>query len=329
MLDFIGVTVDRRDDSITDQALRVGTAGQVNHKYLILRPVMGATARVATLVPMPKSAPSSPRRSQSSDPVGHELTGAGEVHDAAEIELDGDVEHADTAQPGETTLPDDNEFLMANRRERERLRAESQRKANSDRVPRRLGKGESASMAPPRPRRRGWSIAGSRRLFAVVTILVILVIGLGISTGVLAYQLSRADSAVSGPSEAERAKVIDTAKRYAATLSTYSAADYGDLDTRIRAISTPDFAKTFIASSQDARAGNANAKGVSKAVADHGGIESMSAANAVVLVSLDQTVTSPDLASQVPEGIPYQSRVLVTLTKQDGRWLLGGFKVVD
>ncbi|RPA62153.1 hypothetical protein EF294_08960 [Gordonia oryzae] len=223
-------------------------------------------------------------------------------------------------------------FLEANRRARERLRADAERKAvrasDPDRVPRKLGEVSAATSGPVG--RRRLTMGGSRALFAAVAVLVVLVVGLGISTGMLAYRLHSADSAAAaGPSDADRKAVIDTAKSYAATLTTYDSSNYGDLDARIRQISTPDFAKTFIASSQDARAGNANVKGVSKATAAHGGIESMSADNAVVLVSLDQAITSPELTSEVPQGIPYQSRVLVTLTKQDRRWMLAGFTVVE
>ncbi|WP_244332164.1 hypothetical protein [Gordonia polyisoprenivorans] len=285
---------------------------------------------------MPKSA----RRSAQSSPVDEsaravdgddvvtredvDTTGAGEVSVGA-----GERAGSGTSEP---TPLDGDGFLEANRRERERLRADAERKAarstDPDRVPRKLGDDEPATPGPVR--RRRMTIAGSRGLFAVVAVLVVLVVGLGVSTGVLAYRLHSADSAAAvGPSDADRKAVIDTAKSYAATLTTYDSSNYGDLDARIRRISTPDFAKTFIASSQDARAGNANAKGVSKATAAHGGIESMSADNAVVLVSLDQTITSPELTSEVPQGIPYQSRVLVTLTRQDGRWMLAGFTVVE
>ncbi|WP_253193999.1 hypothetical protein [Gordonia sp. i37] len=286
---------------------------------------------------MPKSA----RRSTQSSPVdesalavdGDEGATRGDVDTAGAVEDSvGAGEHAGSGISEPTPLDGDG-FLEANRRERERLRADAERKAarssDPDRVPRKLGDDESAATSGP-VRHRRMTIAGSCGLFAVVAVLVVLVVGLGVSTGVLAYRLHSADSAAAaGPSDADRKAVIDTAKSYAATLTTYDSSNYGDLDARIRQISTPDFAKTFIASSQDARAGNANAKGVSKATAAHGGIESMSADNAVVLVSLDQTITSPELTSEVPQGIPYQSRVLVTLTKQDGRWMLAGFTVVE
>ena len=164
----------------------------------------------------------------------------------------------------------------------------------------------------------------------LVGVLASLVVVLAISTGVLAYLYAQADRRASdaGPSDADRTTVLDTARRYAVELTTYDPADYGDLDRRITQISTPEFGKTYIASSQDARKGNANAKGVSTAKAQRAGIESMTADRAVVLVALDQTVKSSEIAAQVPDGIPYQSRVEITLAKRNGTWLLDDLATV-
>ncbi|MGC4932793.1 hypothetical protein ACLQ3C_03830 [Gordonia sp. DT30] len=297
---------------------------------------------------MPKSvAPSSrrARESRSDTPDDHTL----DEHTLDEHPSDGYTSdgHADddpgekpdaaarggVAESGPDMTPlDGDDFLAANRRERERLRADADRKAvrssDPDRIPRKID--DSTPPSSTGRSRRRLQIAGSRRLFALVAVLVALVIGLGVATGVLAYQLGQTDNAAqSGPSENDRREVIEVAKRSAATVATYDSTNYGDLDSRVRAVSTPEFFKGFLTSSHDARTGNASAKGVSKAVADHAGIESMSDANAKVLISLDQTITSTEVANQVPQGIPYQSRVLVTLTKQNGRWLLAKLDVID
>ena len=217
----------------------------------------------------------------------------------------------------DVTPLDGEEFLAANRGRREKLRAEA-----ADRVPRRLDKTNDAG-ATGRARRlvRGRTLVG---------ILGLLVIALAISTGVLAYLYVRAHdrAANAGPSDADRATVLDTARRYAVELTTYDPSNYADLDRRITEISTPEFGKTYIASSQDARKGNSNAKGVSTAKAQRAGIESMSAERAVVLVALDQTVKSSEIAAQVPDGIPYQSRVEITLAKRNGTWLLDDLATV-
>ncbi|MFT4126507.1 MAG: hypothetical protein QM662_09775 [Gordonia sp. (in: high G+C Gram-positive bacteria)] len=219
----------------------------------------------------------------------------------------------------EATPLDGDDFLAANRRAREQLRAEEQRTA--DRVPRRLSDDDAARAGAARFR-----IAGSRRLFVLIALLVVAVVGLGTSTGVLAYRLAAEQPAA--PADTDRVAVLDAAKRYASSLATYDPADYADLDRRIRAVSTPDFAKTYIQASADARAGNGNARGVSKATARYAGIESLEPGRAVVLVALDQRVTSPQIAEQVPDGVPYQSRVRVTLVHRDGRWQLDDLATV-
>lgn len=329
--------------------------------------MIGATAEVATLVAMPKSAPAPRRPSLAGDPdAPNDAIDPGAV-DPDTIDPDAhpsEMESRDTEDraPATDTAGDDvtpldgQSFLDANRRNREQIRADAERKADKrrgrtvdlnktdaadetvgdasaeasraadpDRIPRKM---DGSLSSGPRRRRRKLQVAGSRRLFALVAALVAVVIALAVATGVLAYQLADAkQAAAAGPSNADRVAVIDAAKRYAASLSTYDAADYNDLDRRIREVSTPAFAKNFIASSQDARAGNANAKAASTGTVDHAGIESMSDTHAVVLVSIDQKVTSPEVASQVPDGITYQSRALVTLTREDGRWLLDGFEV--
>lgn len=48
----------------------------------------------------------------------------------------------------------------------------------------------------------------------------------------------------------------------------------------------------------------------------------------MVLVTLDQTVTAPDVNAEMPDGIPYQSRVKVTLDRRNGRWLLADLDTV-
>lgn len=194
------------------------------------------------------------------------------------------------------------------------------RGADDSRVPRKLDEDETRRrrFRPRRPGRR-----------AGMALLAVLVVFLAAATAVLGYAYLRGDDRGGpGVTDAERTVAMDTARRYAADLATYDPANYADLDRRITAISTPDFAKRYITSSQDARNGNANARGVSRATSNRAGVTSMTADKAVVLVTLDQTVNAPELAEQVPQGIPYQSRVLVTLVKRDGTWLLDDLETV-
>lgn len=263
---------------------------------------------MATLVAMPKS------RVPSDDGV------RGESARPADQAVDLAAENPQPGSPASTgvTPLDGEDFLAANRSRRAELRAES-----ADRVPRKLDATASESGGTRRIRRivRGRALVGTLALLVVV---------LAISTGVLAYLYVQADGRASddAPSDADRATVLDTARRYAVELTTYDPSDYADLDRRITEISTPEFGKTYIASSQDARKGNANVKGVSTAKAQRAGVESMTADRAVVLVALDQTVKSSEIAAQVPDGIPYQSRVEITLTKRNGEWLLDDLATV-
>ncbi len=176
------------------------------------------------------------------------------------------------------------------------------------------------------PRWTGWATRLGAKPWAVIA-LVAAVALLAASTAVLALAYvdadRRADAAVTSVDWN-----LDTARKYAAELSTYDSADYSDLDRRIREISTPEFTKSYVEASQDARRGSAEAKAVSSAKAENAGLMSVDGDKAVVLVTLDQTLRSPDTAQQFPEGVGYQTRVKVTLEEQDGRWLLSDFEVV-
>ena len=58
------------------------------------------------------------------------------------------------------------------------------------------------------------------------------------------------------------------------------------------------------------------------------GVISVSSTEAVVLLAIDQTVTAPGTAEQFPDGVPYQSRVEVTLQWMPDGWKLADFKVI-
>ncbi|MFW0787785.1 hypothetical protein AAFP35_25085 [Gordonia sp. CPCC 206044] len=249
----------------------------------------------------------------------------------------------------EVTPLDGDDFLAANRSNRERYREEAERKA--ERAARRGG-GDRSDADQPTPKSEPesesesapGSAAPSDRTPGIVEpvrrrrrpgkttialiVLSVLVVALAVSTAWFAYAAVRADDQAAGPTEAARQETMDLARDYAAQLASYDPKDYADLDRRIQGISTPEFAKTYITSSQDARRGNASVQGTSHAESKEAGLQSISDSKAVVLVTLDQTVRSPDVSAQVPQGIPYQSRVKVTLVRQDGRWLLSDFDTV-
>ncbi|GAC57108.1 hypothetical protein GOHSU_16_00640 [Gordonia hirsuta DSM 44140 = NBRC 16056] len=163
--------------------------------------------------------------------------------------------------------------------------------------------------------------AGARRFLPIGLSAVIA--GLVVAVAVLAILLVRASDDGLGPDSGIGAQALTDAKDYAAAVVTYSPDDYSALDRKIREISTPDFADRFITSSQQAREGNDEAKATSRGSAVDAGLMSISRDQAVVLVALDHSVTSPELPSAGEEGLEYQSRVRVTLTRDGDRWLLG------
>ena len=216
---------------------------------------------------------------------------------------------------------DGEDFLEQNRANREKLRVEAQAKderAKDDRTP-----GRTSTT-------RRFTVRGSRGVWVALVSLICLAAVLAATTGYFAYSSRQAHSEVDATqvSTDDGRQAMDVARKYAVELTTYDPTDYGDLDRRIRQIATPAFADRYIASSADARQGNAAARGNSRATATEAGLQSISSDKAVVLVALDQTVSSPQVEKQVPEGIPYQSRVKITLVHRDGRWQLDDLAAV-
>ncbi|MEO9327492.1 hypothetical protein [Gordonia aurantiaca] len=197
--------------------------------------------------------------------------------------------------------------------------------APDDRTPRKLDQGDV--IRDRASRWTGWAETLGGKTWAVIALVAAAVV-LAASTAVLAVAYVDADRRADTAVTFVDSEILDTARKYAAELSTYDSADYSDLDRRIREISTPEFTKTYIEASQDARRGSSEAKAVSTAKAENAGLTSIDGDQAVVLVTLDQTLRSPDTAQQFPDGVPYQTRVKVTLVEQDGRWLLGDFEIV-
>ncbi|WP_290713045.1 MULTISPECIES: hypothetical protein [Gordonia] len=245
-------------------------------------------------------------------------TGATPSADNADEPLVGDVDGDDHESPlaGKS-------FLDANRKNRERAKTqaaqEAQRKAG--RTP---GKVATAPRSIAGPLTRRW---GAGRVIAV---LIALCAVLAASTAGLAVRdaMSSRAAAQSDPQSGHGQDAMTTARKYVASVMTYNVNDYADLDRRIRDVSTTDFAERFIESSAAARKGNAAADASSKATAPNAGIISLTADRAQVLVTLDQTITAPEIAAELPDGHLYQSRVQVTMVRDGDRWLLDDLQVV-
>ncbi|MGO3325405.1 hypothetical protein [Gordonia sp. (in: high G+C Gram-positive bacteria)] len=213
------------------------------------------------------------------------------------------------------TAPDDDDFLAANRAERAKIRAEESRKSE-----------KKESSVPGDSGAEGAVVLGMHRTGALVPSLIATVVVLAVAAAVLAYLAFGSSSDDSD--DLDRAGALRDAKSYAAQMLTYETGKYDDLDRRIRAISTPEFADTYIKSSQQARAANDAAHASSKGSAQTAGIVSIGADEAVVLVALDNTVTSPQAPALGEGNGAYESRVKLTLSQDDGKWLVSDFEVV-
>lgn len=159
-----------------------------------------------------------------------------------------------------------------------------------------------------------------------VKVLAVLTAVLAVVAVVLAVLLAMAKSDSSGDSADQQA--VKDAKDYATTVLTYQTGDYSELDRRIRAISTPAFADEYIKSSLEARKGNDAAQATGTAKALEAGVISMSDDTAVVLVAIDQNVTSPLAPALAKDGIDYQSRLRITLTRDGDDWKMSKLEVV-
>jgi Mce-associated membrane protein len=259
---------------------------------------------------------------------------------------------ADTTSPdkkGDPSPFDSAEFLEANRRNRDKMRAAAQarRAKEAARARRRAGRWWNRSGSTPAT---PTSAAGVTPLTAsaevdntetteptvtdaggwTIPVLSALLVLALIAVGVLAYLFHDADGRAESADAANRLRpgAVETAGTYATDLLTYDSANFAALDARIAEIATPAFAKDFIEGSRQAREGSANAQAVAGAEVVSAGVVSLSSTKAVVLLAINQTVTAPETSGQFPEGVPYQSRVEVTLVRVGDDWKLDDLKVI-
>lgn len=117
-----------------------------------------------------------------------------------------------------------------------------------------------------------------------------------------------------------RRSAAEEASRLVVQLATY---DHADVDANLDAVSaeaTPGFADRYREVSDGLRDLLASGEGTSTGTVSHSAVESIEGDTAVVLVFLDQEVTNVT----VPEGRVDASRMVVTLVRDDDRWLLDG-----
>jgi Mce-associated membrane protein len=257
---------------------------------------------------------------------------------------EGDTPSADvpptrpSKQDEEPSPFDSAEFLEANRRNRDKMRAAAQarRAKEESRARRRGGRWWNRSGdSTPEPQGDIPEVGGAETGAAAVggwklPVLSLLLVVAVIAAGVFAYLYRDANSRADSADQVNRLRpgAIQLAGEYATALLTYDSANFAALDARITEISTPAFAKDFIEGSRQAREGSANAQAVAKAQVVSAGVISISSTEARVLLAIDQKVTAPETSAQFPDGIPYQSRVEVTLALGDGPPKLSDFKVI-
>lgn len=215
------------------------------------------------------------------------------------------------------------DFLDANRKNRAKARDDAEREA-ARKTARTPGKVETPRRSLPGGLADRWG--ANRAIAALLAVCAVLALG---SAGLAVWAVRSSQvAAQTDPQSAHGRDAMSTARTYVATVMTYDVKDYADLDRRIREISTTDFAEKFIESSAQARKANTAAGASSKAAAPTAGFISLTKDRAQVLVALDQTITAPDIAAELPDGHLYQSRVQVTLVRDDSRWLLDDLQVV-
>ncbi|EGD55745.1 hypothetical protein [Gordonia neofelifaecis] len=219
-----------------------------------------------------------------------------------------------TAAVRDGGISDRDELLAENRARRAELREDREAKAAGKAA----GDGDAEAGVSAEVV-TGASPSTPRKTVVVfgVTVAVLLAV-----IAVLAYLLLTDDSA-----EADR-EAAATASEYATTVLTYSAGKYSDLDKRIREISTPEFADEYIKSSQQARAGNDEAQASGTARVVEAGVISRSDDEAVVLVAMNQNVKSPLAPATAKDGVDYESRIRITLTRDGDSWKLSELTVV-
>ncbi|WP_440713874.1 hypothetical protein [Gordonia sp. FQ] len=260
-------------------------------------------------------------------PTG-EVPADADADSGATVADSGDAD-ATTAQVTTMSPEQRAELLADNRKTREELRArETAKDATDDESDGESGD-EQPAAGPVDPARVPGRVPNrpAGRPKKLVGVLVALVVALAVACGVLGYLYATADQGGEGIDSAAAKSALADAKKYAAEVVTYSPGNYSDLDRRIREISTKEFADRYVESSQDARRGNDEAKASSVGTAVNAGLTSLTSDQAVVLVALDQKVTSPEVQSG-KDGIPYQTRVLLTLKRDGDRWLIADLETI-
>jgi Mce-associated membrane protein len=153
----------------------------------------------------------------------------------------------------------------------------------------------------------------------VEAVSLVVIVGLAVALIVSLVQLSNQNSL-----NAERASAVTAAKEYAHDVATYSyrhlQRDFGKVEHE----STPSFRRSFIRSSGGLSKVLVQYKAVASARVLAAGISSITSTKAIVVLFVNQSV-----ANSTQQGVSTDaSRIEVTLTQSDGRWLLQDLRIV-
>lgn len=160
------------------------------------------------------------------------------------------------------------------------------------------------------PGQRRWPV----RTF-VIAVLGVLAVGLAATTGFLAYKLSglRAEKAA-------RAQALESARQAVTNLVSF---DYRRLPAQFRVLSaqtTGVFHSQLAKYEAQVRTDFTQRKLVSHGVIDDAVIASVKGAKASILVAVDDTIAP--LGTSAAKATPQRYRMIVTMSRSKGTWLL-------
>lgn len=153
--------------------------------------------------------------------------------------------------------------------------------------------------------------AGGRRLVVLLAVVAVVMAAAAVTFGVLWWL---------GEGKAEREDVLDTAERYAVDMGSYDYREIKQHRQHILSFSTEHWAG--VVKSETARFDDilVEGKAESKATVHRTGLAELSDDKAVVVLFLDQSITNTNVAKPRID----RSRMVMTLKKVDGEWLLDG-----
>jgi mannitol-specific phosphotransferase system IIBC component len=179
-------------------------------------------------------------------------------------------------------------------------------------------------LGEPAPSRRGWRrwILGPVASAATAAVALALAVALVVTLVLLSSDQSRLDRLNSV--ESARSSALTAARTYSLQVASYNYRYLTQDFSRVERECTPSFAATYRQSSAALASFLRQYHAVATARVVAAGVASASPTRAVVIVFLDQTVTST--SQKVPTND--QSRLQLTLARSKSRWLIDQLKLL-